>query len=206
MLDPTISLAFSVHSSPGVYALLLGSGISRAAGIPTGWEVVLDLIRKLAALRGVDCEPDPEQWYETEFATAASYSALLESLAKSPAERQHLLRAYFEPSTQDEEAGIKLPTKGHRAIAELVKTGHIRVLLTLKNTPDELARYDRRLNRLLDRVFDEYAARKRSRCQSARCAPNPRTRVATAPSHAGRATLRLLFPPEHLAQELDHHP
>lgn len=35
-------------TSPGTYALLLGSGVSRAAGIPTGWEVTLDLVRKAA--------------------------------------------------------------------------------------------------------------------------------------------------------------
>src|SRR5437879_2506745 len=55
MIDPLVSLAFSVHSSKGAYALLLGSGVSRAAGIPTGWEVVLDLIRKVAKLEGEDC-------------------------------------------------------------------------------------------------------------------------------------------------------
>ena len=60
MIAPELALAMSVHSNKGVYALLLGSGISRSAGIPTGWEVVLDLIRKLARAQGADCEPDPE--------------------------------------------------------------------------------------------------------------------------------------------------
>jgi len=46
MIDPIISLAFSLHSTKGVYALLIGSGISRAAGIPTGREIVQDLILK----------------------------------------------------------------------------------------------------------------------------------------------------------------
>jgi hypothetical protein len=40
-------LAFSVYESKGVYALLLGSGLSRAANIPTGWEITLDLIRRI---------------------------------------------------------------------------------------------------------------------------------------------------------------
>lgn len=51
-LDPLLSLAFSVHSNPGVYAVLVGSGLSRAAAIPTGWEIVLDLARKVAVLEG----------------------------------------------------------------------------------------------------------------------------------------------------------
>ncbi len=40
MIEPIVSLAFSLHANKGVYALLLGSGVSRSAGIPTGWEVV----------------------------------------------------------------------------------------------------------------------------------------------------------------------
>lgn len=42
VLDPMIALATSAHASPGVYALLLGSGVSSATGIPTGWQVVTD--------------------------------------------------------------------------------------------------------------------------------------------------------------------
>ncbi len=58
--DPLVSLASSMHAGPGVYALLLGSGVSRAAGIPTGWGITLDLITRLAELSGGDAEADPE--------------------------------------------------------------------------------------------------------------------------------------------------
>jgi hypothetical protein len=51
-VKPELSLAFSLFSEPGTYALLLGSGVSRSAGVPTGWEVTLDLGRKLAAVQG----------------------------------------------------------------------------------------------------------------------------------------------------------
>ena len=52
MVDPIHSLAFSIEANRGVYAVLLGSGVSKAARIPTGWEITLDLVRKLAALYG----------------------------------------------------------------------------------------------------------------------------------------------------------
>ena len=39
MSDPLHSLAFSIYENPGVYCILLGSGVSRAAEIPTGWEI-----------------------------------------------------------------------------------------------------------------------------------------------------------------------
>jgi hypothetical protein len=45
-------LATAMQSQPGVYALLLGSGISTGAGIPTGWGVVTSLVEKAAVFMG----------------------------------------------------------------------------------------------------------------------------------------------------------
>ena len=130
MIDPIHSLAFSVQANRGVYALLIGSGVSRAAEIPTGWEVTLDLIRKLAGLDNETSVPDPELWYRERFGSDANYSDLLNKLAKSPTERQQLLRGYFEPSDQERGEGKKEPTAAHRAIATLVKQGFTRVIIT----------------------------------------------------------------------------
>jgi hypothetical protein len=144
MLEPTLSLAIALQSDPGVYALLLGSGLSRSASVPTGWEIVLDLIRKLARLTGEDCEPRPEEWYRTKFGEDPDYARLLDEIAKSPAERQQLLRGYFEPDEEEREQGLKMPTPAHRAIAELVSRGFVRVILTTN--------FDRLLERALDEV------------------------------------------------------
>ena len=130
MIDPVHSLAFSIQANRGVYAVLVGSGVSRAAKIPTGWEITLDLIRKLAKLHGETSDPDSEQWYRKKFKKQASYSDLLDELAKTPAERQQLLRTYFEPSDQEREEGEKEPTLAHRAIAELAAQGFIKVIIT----------------------------------------------------------------------------
>ena len=54
--DRLLQLAFSLHNQKGTYALLLGSGISHAAGIPTGWEITEDLIRRVEETSGA--EPD----------------------------------------------------------------------------------------------------------------------------------------------------
>ncbi|MBL8236126.1 MAG: hypothetical protein JNM66_01810 [Bryobacterales bacterium] len=130
MIEPRLSLAMSMQASPGVYALLLGSGVSRAASIPTGWEVQLDLIRRLASASGVSADPDPEAWYRKEFQQSPNYSNLLGAVAKSSAERMQLLRSYFEPKPEEREQGLKLPTAAHRAIAKLVADGFVRVILT----------------------------------------------------------------------------
>jgi hypothetical protein len=144
MIDPLLSLAYSMHANKGVYALLLGSGISRAASIPTGWEIVLDLIRNLALLSDEDPEPEPAQWYRDKFSEEPDYSRLLDQIAKSPTERQQLLRSYFEPSDEEREQGLKVPTAAHRAIAELVADGYVRVIITTN--------FDRLMERALEAV------------------------------------------------------
>lgn len=128
--DPLISLAVSIRSNTGVYALLLGSGLSRAAGIPTGWEIVKDLIAQIATARGESCDPDPMTRYRNTYRAEADYSKLLEELAATPDERNRLLRSYFEPTEDERKSGIKLPTKAHRVIATLVSKGLVRVIVT----------------------------------------------------------------------------
>jgi len=119
-----------MHSNKGVYALLLGSGISRAASIPTGWEVTLDLIRKLAHVKNENCEPDPAKWYEETFSEEADYSKLLNLLAKTSSERNQLLKGYFEPTEEERQQKLKTPTDAHRAIANLVAKGFVKVIIT----------------------------------------------------------------------------
>lgn len=130
MIDPINSLAFSMHANKGVYAILLGSGVSRAARIPTGWEITIELVRKVAALQAANCEPDPAAWFLGATGKEPDYSELLNAVAKTPAERQQLLRGYWEPTEQEREEGAKVPTKAHRAIAALVKLGYVKVILT----------------------------------------------------------------------------
>ena len=91
---------------------------------------MLDLVRKLAAAKGADPEPDPAEWYSSTYGEPPQYSALLERLAPQPAERQSLLRSYFEASEEERAEGIKSPTAAHRAIADLVASGSIRVIVT----------------------------------------------------------------------------
>ena len=110
--------------------MLLGSGVSRSAGIPTGWEVVLDLTRQIAAAENADPEPDPAEWYTLRFNQPPEYSAVLDKLAPLSAERQALLRGYFEATAEDQSEGIKSPTEAHRAIANLVAGGWVRVIVT----------------------------------------------------------------------------
>jgi hypothetical protein len=130
VVDAQLSLAISVHSNPGVYALVLASGVSRSSGVPTGGEVVEHLIRKLATLMHESSEPDARGWYRSKFGKEPEYSEILNDVARSPSERMQLLRAYFEPTEEERADGIKMPTPAHRSIADLVVRGYIRVLVT----------------------------------------------------------------------------
>jgi hypothetical protein len=129
-MDSLVPLALSVHSNPGTYAILVGSGLSRSAGIPTGWEVVQDLLRKVAVLHGQDPSSDFQDWYKSTYKKDPDYSDLLDDLGKTLHERRQLLRAYFEPTDDEREQGLKTPTVAHRAIADLMKSGFVRVVIT----------------------------------------------------------------------------
>ena len=131
MINPIDSLAFNIQSNPGVYALLLGSGVSRSAQIPTGWEITLELIRKIAASKEVSADPDPAKWYQNNHKNEIpEYSKLINELGRTEQERQLLLRPFFEPNPHEHEENAKVPTEAHHAIAKLVSQGYIKVIVT----------------------------------------------------------------------------
>lgn len=142
-IDPFLRMAVAVYENRGAYGLLLGSGISRSAGIPTGWEVVFDLINRVANLSGADIGDDPIGWYRHEFRAEPNYSELLAQLAHTPEERRALLRRYFEPTEEEREQQLKTPTEAHRRIAHLVQSGYIRLIVTTN--------FDRLLEEALER-------------------------------------------------------
>jgi hypothetical protein len=130
MTDPVTALSFSIFENKGAYAVLLGSGVSRAAQIPTGWEITLDLVRRVALLNGVKEQSDWAAWYRKKHKADPSYSEQLAALTGSPEERRSIIHSYIEPTEEDFKEGRKVPTPAHRAIAHLVRAGFIRVILT----------------------------------------------------------------------------
>ena len=128
--DGLARLAFSLSETEGTYAVLLGSGISSAAEIPTGWGIATDLIKKMAISIGEEAPDDPENWYDRKFGKPVNYSDIVEWFGGTRAERTRLLSGYIEPDDDDIRAGRKKPTTAHRAIANLAKYGCIRVIVT----------------------------------------------------------------------------
>ena len=128
--SPMVSLASSVHAGPSTFALLLGSGISASSGVLSGWDMTIDLIRRLAELHGQDAGDDPVSWYRAHSDGEPDYSNVVEELAPSSGDRRNLLSSYFEPTEHDRAEGLKVPTRAHQAIARLVAEGFVKVIVT----------------------------------------------------------------------------
>lgn len=144
-VDPRVALATALQSAPGVYAVLAGSGMSSAAGIPTGWQVIQDLIRKVALAEGVDPNDvanAPEAWWTSQGRPEPRYDTLVSALAPTDAARQSLLRTYFEKGTDSTDRSQ--PTNGHHELAALVARGLVRVIITTN--------FDRLIERALDQA------------------------------------------------------
>lgn len=142
MIEPAVSLALTLESNPGAYACLLGSGVSATSGIPTGWGIVVDLIRRVARSLGEEPADDPAAWYRNRYAEEPDYSKLLDQVARAPTERARLLRSYFEATEEERAKGLKQPTPAHRALASLARQGILRVFVTTN--------FDRLLERALE--------------------------------------------------------
>lgn len=204
-----IRLAFSIYSSPGSCTLLLGSGVSKSAKIKTGWEVMLDLIQKIADITHE--KPDNLlEWYKQKFnGEDPTYDNLLDRITFKSVDRRNILSEYFDPTPQHIEDGERIPQPAHISIAKLVKLGYIKVIITtnfdrlletallmegvhpyliysddsidgclppvhirdsciiykihgdykdtrLRNTPDELKEYPEKVNKYLDRIFEDF--------------------------------------------------
>ena len=137
-----ISIAFTIHSNKGVFALLLGSGVSQSAGIPTGWDVLMDLVGKLITINK-ESEVNKEKWFFDKYGMPPDYSILLSELVKTQTERVNLLRPYFEPTEKEKMNGFKQPTPAHKEIARLAKRGYFKVILTTN------------FDRLLEKAFED---------------------------------------------------
>lgn len=107
--DPATQLAFSIHENRGVFALLLGSGLSRAAEIPTGWEITTDLVRRVATAQGIEEQDDWAAWYVKAQGKEPNYSDLLAQLAVTPAERRSILHSYMNQARTTERKVARSP-------------------------------------------------------------------------------------------------
>lgn len=124
MLDPIVSLSVALAEAPRTCAFLLGSGVSRDAGVPTGWEVMHEAQRQLHLLETDDQESDDaalDEWLHATGRHEMGYSEILELIAPDVAVRREYLAGMFE--------GIA-PGAAHERLAGLAADGLASVFVT----------------------------------------------------------------------------
>jgi hypothetical protein len=128
-LDPLIQLSVAMAVTPGGYAVLLGSGVSMEAGIPTGQRVFLDTVERLYRVQEGSDPPNPEElkdWVASEGLDDLGYSGLLERVLPTEQGRRDYLVSFFKDRS---------PGATHLALAELAREGMVGVFITTNFDP-----------------------------------------------------------------------
>jgi hypothetical protein len=124
-LDPIVSLSVALAEAPRTCAFLLGSGVSRDAGVPTGFQVMragLHRLHQLETSSGDQIDEDAlDTWLLETGRTGLTYSDLLALIAPDMAVRRDYLASLFE--------GVK-PGATHEALADLAARDMVRVFIT----------------------------------------------------------------------------
>lgn len=129
-LEPHVGLALGMTARPGGTAILTGAGLSVSAGVPAAWQVQQAILVQAATASG-DHPDDVFAWWREHTGAEARYDDVLFATAPTAAGRLDLLRPFFEPSAEERESGVKTPSQAHRALAELMRDGLVRIVLTL---------------------------------------------------------------------------
>ena len=124
-LDPIVSLSVALAEAPGTCAFLLGSGVSRDAGVPTGWEIMRAGLHRLHQLETSSAEQIDDEtldmWLRETSREDITYSELLKLIAPDAAVRREYLAGFFVDKT---------PRPTHEALADLAVEGMVRVFIT----------------------------------------------------------------------------
>jgi hypothetical protein len=125
-MNPVVKLAASALPGERKYVLLAGAGVSKDAGIPTSW----DLMMKTASLLYVDengldnstiTGSQIEEWFLQSDYAKKDYAELMDILYPNSPDQQSFLKKYLNGSPLGE---------SHKGIAELAKRGIIRAIIT----------------------------------------------------------------------------
>lgn len=110
------------------YAMFVGAGFSKDAGIMSSWDVLIETIKPLFIkennIRKNEkiVNHDIEKWYlENEKINKLGYSQILEMMYKGDVERREYLSQFFKE---------KMPGDAHLELAKLVAMGVIRFIFT----------------------------------------------------------------------------
>jgi NAD-dependent SIR2 family protein deacetylase len=118
--DVIRKLASILNKNPRSYVLLLGSGVSSNAGIPTAWDLTMKLVRELMP-DNERANIEPENWYKGNYNQEVSFQNVLIQTTNNKDEKRNLIYDAFCD---------KEPTKTHKVIAKLIKAGIVQAVVT----------------------------------------------------------------------------
>ena len=122
-MNPLVTLTASALPGEKKYIVFAGAGISKDAGIPTSWDLMVKTASILYSSETdkIDSTIDLEKWFIDSKYSKISYSKIMELIYPKTADQQSFLRQFL---------GRYQVGKSHKGIAELVRRGIIRAIIT----------------------------------------------------------------------------
>ena len=124
-MNPIIRLAASALPGEKKYVLFAGAGVSKDAGVPTAWDVMLQTAGLLYVESVANGEKDPkidlEKWFQSSQYSQMSYAELMDQLYPNYPDQQIFLKQAL---------GTHPVGEVHQLIAELARRGIIRAIIT----------------------------------------------------------------------------
>jgi hypothetical protein len=139
-MNPIIKLAASALPGEKKFILFAGAGVSKDAGVPTAWELMLKTAKIFYAQEkeGDISDQDVEEWFKSSKYAQLEYCELIQELYSTSSEQRNFL---------DKWLGSHEIGDVHRSIAELARRDIIRGIITTNFDP------------LLERALEEKGIR-----------------------------------------------
>ncbi|MDP8202318.1 MAG: SIR2 family protein [Candidatus Tenebribacter burtonii] len=145
-MNELVPLIASLATRNRNYVLFAGAGLSKDAGVKSGWDILIEtLIPLYIAEKEIDELPanhskDIEEWYlQHESFSKLGYSEILELMHRGEIERRDYLEKFFKDET---------PGEAHKQIAQMVSNGLIRFIFTTN--------FDNLIEKALDEINIDY--------------------------------------------------
>ena len=122
-MNPIVQLVASAQPGEKKYILFAGAGVSKDAGVPTAWDLMLETASIIYAAESDDGDKDVdlEKWFTQSDYAQWEYAKLISHIYPKYPGQQDFLKKYLT----DHEIG-----QAHHGIAELAHRGIIRAIIT----------------------------------------------------------------------------
>lgn len=126
-MNQLIRLAANALPGEKTYVLFAGAGVSKDAGIPTAWDLMLETAKYFYIAENPDVDEknieirEIEDWFTQSKYAEMEYAEIIGGIYENPVEQQRFLEEFL---------GNREPGEAHRAIAEMARRGILRAIVT----------------------------------------------------------------------------